>query len=293
MKPAAQLAWSATIAARMIEALAHSSATGGDADADRLAKTVAAYAGLDASDLAELHGSVVRGRESRQNLVAAAADCATPIDEALTAGRELPPALATLVDGVTPATLDPLAGEVYARVSATRAADARDAAWYRRLRARSKRVEVRERAANAARQADLGAVQWRYRPLVGRFVLIGVLLTAQAAIPGVVLPWYFGLGAVPVAAATAWTVVWIRRHSMLLLHDGGLVVTGVTGRLRMAAPWHQIAGIDGWSATWVYRWVNYTVTLRSGQRIRFIAAARSDDPDLVCTVNRALRGHKP
>ncbi|MFY1650428.1 hypothetical protein ACN27J_05990 [Solwaraspora sp. WMMB762] len=291
MKPAAQMAWSSTIAARMIEALAHGSAAGGDADGDRLAKTVAAYAGLGPSDVAEIRGSVARGRESRQNLVAAAADWATPIDEALTAGRDLPPALAALVDGVTPATLDPLAGEVYTRVSAARAADARDEARYRRLHARSERVEAGERAANAARQADLGAVQWRYRPFVGPFVLIGILLTSQAAILGLVLSWYFGLGAVPIAAAAAWTVVWIRRHSMLLLHDGGLVVTGVTGRLRMVATWHQIAGIDGWSAaTWVYTWVNYTVTLRSGQRIRFIAAAKSDDPDLVYTVNRALHG---
>jgi hypothetical protein len=133
MEPAVRLAWSATIAARFVEALARGSAPGGDSRDGRLAEGVAAYAGLGAGELAETRNSVLGGRERRQNLVAAAADWAVPIDEALAAGRTLPPALAALVDGIGPATLDPLAGDVYARVSAKWATDADEAALYRRL----------------------------------------------------------------------------------------------------------------------------------------------------------------
>lgn len=285
MEPAARSAWSATIAARMVEALARESAGG-----DRLAEKVAAYAGLDAGDVAEIRSSIRRGRERRQNLVAAAAEWAVPIDEALAEGHDLPPALVALVAGVTPEKLDPLAGEVYGRVLTKRATDARAGKPYRRLREKSVRVEARELAARAAREADLGAVQWHYRPIVAYLVKAGVILTANLLLVAVAASWYFGFAAVFTGAAAAWIVVWVRRHAMLLLHDGGIVVTGVTGRLRMAAPWRDIAGIEGRSySSLIAAWDRYIVTLRSGERVRFIAAARHDEPDLLEAVNRALR----
>lgn len=133
MEPAVRLARSATLAARFVEVLASGSDPDGDSRDARLARGVASYAGLGAGELSETRSRVLRGRELRQNLTAAAADWAVPIDDALTAGHDLPPALAALVDGVEPATLDSLAAEVYARVSARRSADAKEAQLYRRL----------------------------------------------------------------------------------------------------------------------------------------------------------------
>lgn len=117
MEPALRLARSATIAGRLVEALARGAVPGDGSHDNRLAEAVAGFTQIDPAQLAVTRRVIVGGTRFRENLVDAAATWAEAIDQAFLEGRPLPPVLEAVVEGVGPASLDPLAGQVYARIS--------------------------------------------------------------------------------------------------------------------------------------------------------------------------------
>lgn len=117
MEPAARLARSAMIAGRLVEALARGAVPGDGSDDNRLAEGVAVLTRLDQAQITATRRAILSGNRLRENLVTAAVGWAEAIDQALIEGRALPPELETLVDGVGPGTLDPLAAQVFARIS--------------------------------------------------------------------------------------------------------------------------------------------------------------------------------
>jgi hypothetical protein len=117
MEPAVRLARSATIACRLVEALARGAVPGAGSADNRLAEGVVGFTQLDPAQLTATRRAILGGTRLRENLVTAAVGWAEAIDEALLAGRVLPPELETMVAGVGPASLDPLSAQVFARVS--------------------------------------------------------------------------------------------------------------------------------------------------------------------------------
>lgn len=117
MDPAVRLARSAMIACRLVEALARGAVPGDGSHDNRLAESVAVFTQLDQAHVTATRRAILSGNRLRENLVTAAVGWAEAIDQALIEGRALPPELAGLVDGAGPATLDPLAAQVFARIS--------------------------------------------------------------------------------------------------------------------------------------------------------------------------------
>jgi hypothetical protein len=117
MEPAVRLARSATIAGRLVEALARGAVPGDGSHDNRLAEGVAGFTQIDPAQFAATRRAILGGNRFREDLVNAAATWAEAIDQAFVEGHPLPPVLAASVDGVGPATLDPLAAQVYGRIS--------------------------------------------------------------------------------------------------------------------------------------------------------------------------------
>ncbi|GAA4153924.1 hypothetical protein GCM10022251_23680 [Phytohabitans flavus] len=123
MEPAVRLAWSATIACRLVEALARGAKPNDGTPDGRLVDGVRAYlSDVGADEFNEVRDVLRRLARNDPNLAAAALDWTGLIERRLASGRELPPPLASLVAGVGPATLDPLAQQVYTRATAQAAA---------------------------------------------------------------------------------------------------------------------------------------------------------------------------
>lgn len=117
MEPAVRLARSATIACRLVEALARGAVPGAGSADNRLAEGVTVFTQLDPAQLTATRRAILGSTRLRENLVTAAVGWAEAIDEALLAGRVLPPELETMVAGVGPSSLDPLSAQVFARIS--------------------------------------------------------------------------------------------------------------------------------------------------------------------------------
>ena len=117
MEPAVRLARSATIACRLVEALARGAVPGAGSADNQLAEGVAGFTQLDPAQLTATRRAILGSTRLRENLVTAAVGGAEAIDEALLAGRVLPPELETMVAGVGPSSLDPLSAQVFARIS--------------------------------------------------------------------------------------------------------------------------------------------------------------------------------
>jgi hypothetical protein len=117
MEPAVRLARSAMIASRLVEALARGAVPGEGSADNRLAESVAVFTQLDPAQLTATRRAILSGHRLRENLVIAAVGWAEAIDQALIEGHTLPPGLESLVVGIGPANLDPLAAQVFARVS--------------------------------------------------------------------------------------------------------------------------------------------------------------------------------
>jgi hypothetical protein len=117
MEPAVRLARSAMIAGRLVEALARGAVPGGGSADNRLAEGVAVFTQIDPAQLAATRRAILSGNRLRENLVTAAVGWAEAIDQALIEGRVLPPELESLVAGVGTSNLDPLAAQVFARIS--------------------------------------------------------------------------------------------------------------------------------------------------------------------------------
>lgn len=100
-----------------------------------------------------------------------------------------------------------------------------------------------ELVTKAARAANLGDLRWHYRPVVASLILAGVTVIVQG-VTMTMVSWYVGAALVLVGAVIASTSLLIRRNAMPLLYCGGIVVSSLTGRLRMVAPWHQISQVD-------------------------------------------------
>lgn len=117
MEPAVRLARSAMIACRLVEALARGAVPGEGSADNRLAEGVAVLTQLGPEQITATRRAILAGNRLRENLVTAAVGWAEAIDEALLAGRVLPPELERLVAEVGPSSLDPLAAQVFARIS--------------------------------------------------------------------------------------------------------------------------------------------------------------------------------
>ncbi|GAA4705723.1 hypothetical protein [Phytohabitans rumicis] len=119
MEPAVRLAWAATIACRLVEALGRGARPGDGTPDGALVAAAQAYLGdVGADEFDEFRDVLRRLARTDRNLAAAALDWTGLIDRRLASGGELPPPLAELVTGVEPATLDPLAQAVYAQATA-------------------------------------------------------------------------------------------------------------------------------------------------------------------------------
>lgn len=116
MEPAVRLARSATIACRLVEALARGAVPGDGSADNRLAEGVAVFTQLDPAQLTATRRAILSGNRLRENLVVAAVGWAEAIDQALIEGRHLPPDLERLAAGVGTDKLDPLAAQVFARI---------------------------------------------------------------------------------------------------------------------------------------------------------------------------------
>lgn len=117
MEPAVRLARSAMIASRLVEALVRGAVPGEGSADNRLAEGVAVFTQLGPAQVTATRRAILSGNRLRENLVTAAVGWAEAIDQALIEGRVLPPELESLVAGVGPASLDSLAGQVFARIS--------------------------------------------------------------------------------------------------------------------------------------------------------------------------------
>lgn len=129
-EPTIRSAWSATIASRLVEALAGGACAGDGTPAGELIDAVCSF--LDDvgparfTDARETLGQL---RRTGASLAAAALEWTTPLDRALEAGHPLPPLLAALIADVTVETLDPLPRRVFDRATGSADADPE----YRRL----------------------------------------------------------------------------------------------------------------------------------------------------------------
>jgi len=134
-EPTTRLAWSATIACRLVEALAGGAGAGDGTPAGELIAEVRSFLGdVEPARFTDTRETLDRLRRTGASLAEAALEWTTPLDRALEAGHPLPPLLAALVADVTVETLDPLPRRVFDRATGSTDAGSTDAdAEYHRL----------------------------------------------------------------------------------------------------------------------------------------------------------------
>lgn len=125
VEPTVRSAWSATIACRLVEALASGAGVGDGTPAGDLIAAVRSFlSDVGPARFTETSETLGRLRPTGASLAAAALEWTTPLDRAFEAGHPLPPLLAALVADVTVETLDPLPRQVFDRATGTSDADA-------------------------------------------------------------------------------------------------------------------------------------------------------------------------